>query len=106
MAQITDADLNDLFEALVNLRNELVQINEDVFAHIGGTEDPVAVSSVTVTSTSNNEQAVIDELELISADLAWLATVANSLLSADSAVLQSAATEGEIEPPPTGAGSK
>lgn len=106
MAQITDADLNDLFEALVNLRNELVQINEDVFAHIGGTEEAVAVSSVTVTSTSNSEQAVIDELELISADLAWLATVANSLLSADSAVLQSAATESEIEPPPNGAGSK
>jgi hypothetical protein len=106
MAQISNTDLDDLLEALVNLRNELAQINEDVFDRIGGAESPVSVSSVTVTSTSGIEQDVIDEIELVSSNLAWLATAANSLLSADTAVLQSATTEDNIEPPPSSGTSK
>lgn len=102
MAQISNDDLDDLLESLIGLNNELISINTDVFSRIGGSgSNPVSLSSVAVTSSTANEQAVVDEIDIISANLAWLATVVNSLQSTDTVSFATATTETEnVTPPP------
>lgn len=102
MAQVSNEELGTLLESLIGLNNQLIGINTAVFSGIGGSgSNPVSLSSITVTSTSPNEQAVVNEMVSISENLAWLATVVNSLQSTATVSFATVTTETvDIDPPP------